>query len=68
MAEHEKTPHCFADNRFVPYMTGGLMGLFLSLPCSPELNLVSYDSEELDLEPGKEGIRYTSGGLGHLII
>lgn len=44
------------------------MGLFLSLPWSPELNLVSYNSEEFDLEPGKEGIGYTSGGLGHLII
>lgn len=42
------------------------MGLFLSLPWSPELNLVSYNSE--DLEPGKEGIRYMSGGLGHIII
>lgn len=31
------------------------MGLFLSLPWSPELSLVSYNPEELDLEPGKEG-------------
>lgn len=40
---------------------------FLSLPWSPEQNLVLYNSEEVDLEPGKEGIRYTSGGLGYLI-
>lgn len=48
-AEHEKTPHCFADSRFVPYMTGGLI------------------DRELDTEQGKEGIKYVSRGLGHLI-
>lgn len=67
-AEHEKTTHCFADSRLVPYMTRDLMGLFLSLLWSPELNLLSCISEDLDLESGKEGIRYTSVGLSNLVI
>lgn len=65
--ECEKTPERFAESRFVPDVIRGLMGLFLSLPWNPELNLVSYNSEELDLEPGKEGIRYMYRRLGHLI-
>lgn len=67
-AECEKTPQCCADSGFVSYMIRGLMGLFLSLPWSPELNLVSYNSEELDLKPWKEGIRYMFRRLGHLIL
>lgn len=39
--ECEKTPERFAESRFVPDMIRGLMGLFLSLPWNPELNLVS---------------------------